>query len=28
VRTNKPQTVPPGYEDAVAAYYRRLGKGQ
>jgi hypothetical protein len=28
VRTSKPQTVPPGYEDAVAEYYRRLGKGQ
>ncbi len=28
IRTAKPQTVPPGYEDAVAAYYRRLGKGQ
>ncbi len=28
VRTAKPQTVPPGYEDAVAEYYRRLGKGQ
>jgi hypothetical protein len=28
VRTSKPQTIPPGYEDAVAEYYRRLGKGQ
>ena len=28
VRTSKPQTVPPGYDDAVAEYYRRLGKGQ
>jgi len=27
VRTSKPQTVPAGYEDAVAEYYRRLGKG-
>ncbi len=28
VRTAKPKAVPPGYEDAVAEYYRRLGKGQ
>ena len=28
VRTDKPLTVPPGYQDAVADYYRRLGKGQ
>jgi hypothetical protein len=28
VRTSKPQTVPSGYQDAVAEYYRRLGKGQ
>ena len=28
VRTSKPQTIPTGYEDAVAEYYRRLGKGQ
>jgi hypothetical protein len=28
VRTAKPASVPPGYEDAVAEYYRRLGKGQ
>jgi hypothetical protein len=27
VRTSKPQPVPAGYEDAVAEYYRRLGKG-
>jgi hypothetical protein len=26
VRTNKTPTVPPGYQDAVAEYYRRLGK--
>jgi len=28
VRTAKSPTVPPGYQDAVADYYRRLGKGQ
>ena len=28
VRTATPQNVPPGYQDAVAEYYRRLGKGQ
>jgi hypothetical protein len=28
VRTSKPSTVPAGYQDAVAEYYRRLGKGQ
>lgn len=28
VRTAKPASVPAGYEDAVAEYYRRLGKGQ
>lgn len=28
VRTAKPQVVPPGYEEAVAEYYRRLGKRQ
>jgi septation ring formation regulator EzrA len=28
VRTDKPLTVPPGYQEAVAEYYRRLGKGQ
>jgi len=28
VRTNKPQVVPPGYDNAVAEYYRRLGKAQ
>jgi hypothetical protein len=28
VRTATPQNVPAGYEDAVAEYYRRLGKGQ
>ena len=28
VRTDKPLTVPPGYQEAVADYYRRLGKGQ
>ncbi|HEX9199561.1 MAG TPA: hypothetical protein VF865_08370 [Acidobacteriaceae bacterium] len=27
-RTAGPPTVPAGYEDAVAEYYRRLGKGQ
>ena len=27
-RTTKAPTVPAGYEDAVADYYRRLGKGQ
>jgi hypothetical protein len=27
-RTAAPPSVPPGYEDAVAEYYRRLGKGQ
>ena len=26
VRTSKTPTVPPGYQDAVAEYYRRLGK--
>jgi hypothetical protein len=26
--TAAPPAVPPGYEDAVAEYYRRLGKGQ
>jgi hypothetical protein len=28
VRTSKTPTVPPGYQDAVAEYYRRLGKGR
>jgi hypothetical protein len=28
VRTKGAARVPPGYEDAVAEYYRRLGKGQ
>jgi len=28
VRTSKAPTVPPGYQDAVAEYYRRLGKAQ
>ena len=28
VRTSKSPTVPAGYQDAVAEYYRRLGKGQ
>jgi hypothetical protein len=28
VRTAVPPNVPAGYEDAVAEYYRRLGKGQ
>jgi hypothetical protein len=28
VRTKAAAKVPPGYEDAVAEYYRRLGKGQ
>jgi hypothetical protein len=28
VRTAVPASVPAGYEDAVAEYYRRLGKGQ
>ena len=28
VRRATPPSVPPGYEDAVAEYYRRLGKGQ
>jgi hypothetical protein len=28
VRTATPASVPAGYEDAVAEYYRRLGKGQ
>ena len=28
VRTATPPAVPPGYEDAVAEYYRRLSKGQ
>jgi hypothetical protein len=28
VRTAMPPSVPAGYEDAVAEYYRRLGKGQ
>jgi len=28
VRTSKAPTVPQGYQDAVAEYYRRLGKGQ
>jgi hypothetical protein len=28
VRTSKTPTVPPGYQDAVAEYYRRLGREQ
>ena len=28
VRTSKDSAVPPGYEEAVADYYRRLSKGQ
>jgi hypothetical protein len=28
VRTGKNPVVPPGYQDAVAEYYRRLSKGQ
>jgi len=28
VRTATPPNVPAGYEDAVAEYYRRLGKAQ
>jgi hypothetical protein len=28
VRRATPPNVPAGYEDAVAEYYRRLGKGQ
>jgi hypothetical protein len=28
VRTTKETAVPAGYEDAVADYFRRLGKGQ
>lgn len=28
VRTTKEPAIPPGYEDAVAEYFRRLGKGQ
>jgi hypothetical protein len=28
VRTTKEPQIPPGYEEAVADYYRRLGKGQ
>jgi hypothetical protein len=28
VRTSKPPTVPPGYQDAVAEYFRQLGKGK
>jgi hypothetical protein len=28
VRTATPPNVPAGYQDAVAEYYRRLGKGQ
>jgi hypothetical protein len=28
VRTAKAPAVPAGYQDAVADYYRRLGKGQ
>jgi hypothetical protein len=28
VRTTKEATVPPGYEEAVAEYFRRLSKGQ
>jgi hypothetical protein len=28
VRTAKESSIPPGYEEAVADYYRRLSKGQ
>ena len=28
VRTTKEPAVPPGYEEAVAEYFRRLSKGQ
>jgi hypothetical protein len=28
VRTSKETSVPPGYEEAVADYFRRLSKGQ
>jgi len=28
VRTSKAPAIPPGYQDAVAEYYRRLGKEQ
>jgi hypothetical protein len=28
VRTTKESTIPHGYEEAVADYYRRLSKGQ
>jgi hypothetical protein len=28
VRTSSATAVPPGYQDAVAEYYRRLGKSQ
>ena len=28
IRTTKNATIPQGYGDAVAEYYRRLGKGQ
>jgi len=28
VRTTKAPPIPPGYEEAVADYFRRLGKGQ
>ena len=27
-RTGKPASIPPGYQDAVADYYRRLSKNQ
>jgi hypothetical protein len=27
-RTKKPDSIPPGYEDTVAEYYRRLSKNQ
>lgn len=27
-RTSAPAAIPPGYEESVAEYYRRLGKGQ
>jgi hypothetical protein len=27
-RQGKPYTVPQGYQDSVAEYYRRLSKGQ
>jgi len=27
-RTGRPYSVPPGYQDSVAEYYRRLSKGQ